>query len=166
METKTKWEEMFDELNDARRNAFIELKEMKERGEMIAGTFCQYAPTEIINAAGFFNVGLCGKSYEPIPLAETELPANLCPLVKSSYGHVLGDTCPFAFFSDIVIGETTCDGKKKMFEMLERHKPMHVVHLPNMPDKDRSLEGWVEELRYLKQSLEEKFDLENYRRIP
>ena len=33
-------------------------------------------------------------------------------LIKSSYGFAKTDKCPFFYFSDVVVGETTCDGKK------------------------------------------------------
>ncbi len=151
--------ERFEEFAEARRNGFIKVKELKDSGANICGTFCQYAPAEIIRAAGLYMVGLCGKSQEPIPAAEKELPANLCPLIKSSYGHVLTETCPYAYFSDLVVGETTCDGKKKMFEMLGRIKPTRVIHLPNVPDRERSLEGWVQELREFRKDLEQRFQI-------
>ena len=32
--------------------------------------------------------------------------------------------CPFFYFSDLIIGETTCDGKKKMYEYLGQFKPV------------------------------------------
>lgn len=151
--------EHFEEFAEARRNGFIKVKELKESGADICGTFCQYAPAEIIRAAGLYMVGLCGKSQDSIPAAERELPVNLCPLIKSSYGHVLEDSCPYAYFSDLVVGETTCDGKKKMFELLGRLKPTRVVHLPNVPDRERSLEGWVQELRELRSDLEQRFQI-------
>lgn len=152
--------ERFEEFADARREGFIRIKELKDRGEKLCGTFCQFAPSEIIDAAGLNRVGLCGQSADPIPAAEAELPANLCPLIKSSYGFALTDTCPYAYFSDLIVGETTCDGKKKMYEMLGELRDVHVIHLPNNPDPDRSLDSWTEELRYFKQVLEEKFDIE------
>ena len=151
---------LLNEFTETRAKTAVEMKERSQAGEPIVGTFCQYAPTEIINAAGLHNVILCGFNYDPIPLAETALPSNLCPLIKSSYGHILGQTCPFAFFSDLIVGETTCDGKKKMYEMLSELKDIHVIHLPNVPDHERSLAGWVEELRLFKSVLEEKFSVE------
>jgi len=48
-----------------------------------------------------------------IPEAEKDLPKNLCPLIKSSYGFAKTEKCPFFYFSDVVVGESTCDGKKK-----------------------------------------------------
>lgn len=151
-------QDIMDEFAGAKKNASIFVKEAAEKGDIVIGSFCQYAPMEIINAGGMYNVLLCGFNYDPpIPLAETELPANLCPLIKSSYGNILGKTCPFAFYSDLIVGETTCDGKKKMYEMLSELKQMHVIHLPNIPDRERSLESWREELIRFKEALEERF---------
>lgn len=130
---------ILDEFAGAKKDASLFVKEAAEHGDIVIGSFCQYAPMEIINAGGMHNVLLCGLIYDPpIPLAETELPANLCPLIKSSYGNILGETCPFAFYSDLIVGETTCDGKKKMYEMLAELKDMYVIHLPNVPDRARS----------------------------
>lgn len=151
--------ERFEEFAEARRQGFIRMKELKDKGGKLCGTFCQFAPSEIIDAAGLYRVGLCGQSPEPIPAAETELPANLCPLIKSSYGFALTETCPYAYFSDLVVGETTCDGKKKMYEMLGEIKDVHIIHLPNNPDPERSLESWILELRHFKEVIEKKFNI-------
>lgn len=150
----------FEEFADARRVGFLKMKEAKDAGHKVCGMFCQYTPAEIIHAAGLKQVALCGRSHLPIKTAETVLPANLCPLIKASFGHVMEDSCPFAFFSDIVVGETTCDGKKKMYELLAEYKPMEVIHLPNIPDYERSLDMWVSEVRHFKESLEKHFDIE------
>ncbi len=152
--------ERFEEFAEARREGFLKVMELKESGASIVGTFCQYAPAEIMDAAGLYQVGLCGKSNDPIASAETRLPVNLCPLIKASYGHALEESCPYAYFSDLVMGETTCDGKKKMYEMLSELKPMHVIHLPNVPDKSRSLKSWAMELEYFKSELERIFNVE------
>lgn len=151
--------EHFEDFAEARREGFLKVKELKDSGKNICGSFCQYTPAEIIRAAGLYQVGLCGRSAAPLKTAETRLPANLCPLIKASYGHALEESCPYAFFSDIVVGETTCDGKKKMYELLGALKPMQVIHLPNVPDYERSLDMWVSEVRAFKEGLEEKFDI-------
>lgn len=151
--------EHFEDFAEARREGFLRIKELKDSGKDICGTFCQYTPAEIIRAAGLYQVGLCGQSAAPIKTAETRLPANLCPLIKSSYGHVLEESCPYAYFSDIVVGETTCDGKKKMYELLGELKPMQVIHLPNVPDYERSLDMWVEEVRSFTRGLEKHFHI-------
>ena len=94
----------FEEFAEARREGFLLMKELKDKGRQVCGTFCQYTPAEIIHAAGLKQVGLCGRSHLPIKTAETRLPANLCPLIKASCGHVMEDSCPFAYFSDLVVG--------------------------------------------------------------
>ena len=151
--------EHFEDFAEARREGFLRVKELKDKGENICGAFCQYTPSEIIYAAGLYQVALCGRSPDPIKTAETRLPANLCPLIKASYGHALEESCPYAYFSDVVVGETTCDGKKKMYELLGELKPMQVIHLPNVPDYERSLEMWTEEIRAFDKGLEEKFNV-------
>ena len=120
----------FQEFGEARKAGFLRVKQLKEQGGRVAGTFCTFTPLEILDAAGFTAVSLCGMSQETIGAAEAHLPANLCPLIKSSYGFAVSDKCPYTYFSDLIVGETTCGGKKKMYELLGRLKPVYVLHLP------------------------------------
>ena len=115
---------MFEEFADQRRNSFLAIKKLKDEGTPVVGVFCTYLPKEIANAMGAAVVGLCSVSDETIPDAEKDLPRNLCPLIKSSYGFAKTDKCPFFYFSDLVVGETTCDGKKKMYELLSGGTPV------------------------------------------
>ncbi len=150
----------FEEFDEARRQAFVRVMDYKRTGGRLVGYLCSYTPLEVIDAAGAAAVGLCGTSPETIPAAEAVLPANLCPLVKSTYGFALSDKCPFTYFSDLIVGETTCDGKKKMYELLGELKDTYVLHLP--PGRGRSWEAdaWHEEVRLLKEELERRFDVE------
>lgn len=152
--------ELFNEYSESRKQGFMEVKNAKDSGTKIVGIFCTYTPKEIIYAADAIAVGLCGMSNEPIEAAEVDLPRNLCPLIKSSYGFAITDTCPYFYFSDLLIGETTCDGKKKMYELLGKIKPMHVMELPqNYLNKD-SFKTWKNEVENLKSKLENLFDIE------
>ena len=110
--------DIFESFNDARKKGFLTMKEEKDKGRKVVGTFCTYTPRELIYAADAISVSLCSTSDETVPDAEKVLPKNLCPLVKSSYGFALTDKCPYMYFSDMIIGETTCDAKKKMYELL------------------------------------------------
>ena len=148
-----------EDFRNLREQNVLMLKEAKEGGRKVAGIYCTYCPRELVLAAGAIPVGLCGTREAPIAHAERELPRNLCPLIKSSYGYALTDTCPFFHFSDLVIGETTCDGKKKMFERLQGLKPVHVMNLPNSADDPSALSLWHHELIRLKTRLEEVFDV-------
>lgn len=150
---------IFDEFNEARRNSFIKVKEYKDAGENIVGTFCTFTPMEVIYAAGAHPISLCGMSEETIQDAERDLPKNLCPLIKSSYGFAITNKCPFTYFSDIIVGETTCDGKKKMYEYLGQIKPMHVMQLPQAIDREHAFAVWKNELIILKERLEKEFNV-------
>lgn len=150
----------FDEFVDARKAGFMKVKEYKENGGKFAGTLCTYTPKEILDAAGIASVGLCGTSNETVPDAEVDLPKNLCPLIKSTYGFAKSQKCPYTYFADLIVGETTCDGKKKMYELLSEHKDMHVLHLPQSQERPYAKAIWKEELELLRKHLEEKFDVE------
>lgn len=147
----------FEEFSEARKNGFLKAKAIKDNGGRIAGTFCTFTPNEIFDAAGIYTVSLCGSSDETITAAETNLPKNLCPLIKSSYGFAVSDKCPYTYFSDLIIGETTCDGKKKMYELLSELKDVYIMQLPQGIDRPYALEIWTEELRLLIDALEKKF---------
>ncbi len=149
----------FEEFNEQRKAAFIRVKDFKQAGNRLVGFLCSYTPLEIIDAAGASSVALCGTSDEVIPEAEKVLPANLCPLIKSTYGFAYSQKCPFTYFSDMIVGETTCDGKKKMYELLGELKETHILHLPQGRGRAYERDGWYEECRLLKERLEELYGI-------
>ena len=126
----------------------------KSRGAKIVGIMCEYTPRELIMAAGGVPVCLCGGSAAMVDAAEQVLPSNLCPLIKSTFGYSLEKTNPFLEMADLIVAETTCDGKKKMYELLSQRHPMHVLELPQMQGDRDAFEHWVAELYKLKEALE------------
>ena len=148
--------EVFEEFAEQRKNSFLAVKQLKDKGIPVIGAYCTYFPKEIAMAMGAATVGLCSPSDETIPDAEKDLPKNLCPLIKSSYGFAKTDKCPFFYFSDVVVGETTCDGKKKMYEYMSEFKDVFVMELPNSQSAT-SLQLWKSEIVRFKEYLEEKF---------
>ena len=150
----------FDEFVDARKAGFLHVKDYVQNGGHLVGMFCSYTPLELFDAAGVAVVGLCGTSNEPIEDAEKVLPKNLCPLIKSSYGFAYTDKCPYTYFCDFIVGETTCDGKKKMFELLNEIKETYVLHLPQSQQRAYAKDIWYEEIKLLKAKLEEKYGIE------
>ena len=157
METMPK---AFEEFSEARKNGFVKVKEFKDKGYKVVGTFCTFTPWELMDAAGAIGVSVCGMSDETTEEAEAHLPKNLCPLIKSSYGFAITDKCPYIYFSDLIVGETTCDGKKKMFELLGRRKKTHVMQLPPSSIGEESFNMWKSEILKLKEKLEEDFQVE------
>lgn len=149
--------EIFEDFADQRKNSFLAVKEYKDKNIPVVGSYCTYFPREIAEAAGAATVSLCSTSDETIPDAEKDLPKNLCPLIKSSYGFAKTDKCPFFYFADVIVGETTCDGKKKMYELMDEFKPVFLMELPNS-QSERALDLWVQEVVDLKNFLEEKFE--------
>ena len=149
---------VFEDFAEARRNAFVNVKKVKDQGIPVIGSYCTYFPQELAIAAGAATVGLCSTSGETIAAAEKDLPANLCPLIKSSYGFAKEDKCPFFYFSDIVVGENTCDGKKKMYELMSDFKDVFIMDLPNS-QSEKGLELYKEELLRMKDYVEKKFEV-------
>ncbi|MDD4159778.1 MAG: double-cubane-cluster-containing anaerobic reductase [Synergistaceae bacterium] len=150
--------EIIEKMREGTAMGPVRVKEIKERGIPVVGTYCTFTPWELINAAGGFPVSLCSTSEKPIAAAEKHLPRNLCPLIKSSYGFALTDTCPYFHFCDMVIGETTCDGKKKMYEYLGQMRHTHVMQLPQNVDGKNSMVLWKDEILRLKSVLEATFN--------
>ncbi|WP_421260534.1 double-cubane-cluster-containing anaerobic reductase [Aeromonas sp. 600774] len=148
---------IFDSFSDARRQGFLAVMALKERQIPLVGTYCTFMPQEMAMAAGAVVVSLCSTSDETIEEAEKDLPRNLCPLIKSSYGFGKTDKCPYFYFSDLVVGETTCDGKKKMYEYMAEFKPVHVMQLPNRADDEASHTLWRSEIVRFKELLEQQF---------
>lgn len=155
-------DEFFNCLNPEELEGYgpIVIKDLKEKEDKnIVGTYCIFTPYELISAAEAVPVTLCSTSEATIKDAEKHLPRNLCPLIKSSYGYAITDKCPYFHFTDLIVGETTCDGKKKMYEYLDDITPVHVMKLPQANDKEKDFENWKREMIILKNKLEEKFDV-------
>ena len=131
-----------------------ELMEAKKKGNKVVGTFCVYVPEELILAVGGTCVGLCAGAEIGIDEAEKVLPRNTCALIKSFMGFKLAGLCPYIQASDLVVGETTCDGKKKAYEILNDYKETYVMEIPQMKtERDRTL--WRGEVIQFKEKVEE-----------
>ncbi len=152
--------EMMKQVEELRGVNAVKVKEAKEKGQKVVGTYCVFSPHEIAMAADAIPVTLCGTKEEPIAAAEEKLPRNLCPLIKSSYGYAVTDTCPYFYFSDVLLAETTCDGKKKMYELMGEIKPMHIMNLPQQSEGEENLQYWENEMLKFKGFLEASFETE------
>ncbi|UCH78095.1 MAG: 2-hydroxyacyl-CoA dehydratase, partial [Candidatus Coatesbacteria bacterium] len=136
------WDFVISEVHGLR---IKELLEHKANGGTVVGTFCLFVPEEVVVALDGIAVGLCAGADFSVPIAEAQLPRNLCPLIKSFYGFKLGKICPYFESADVVVGETTCDGKKKAYELLGDIHPVYVMEVPHMKEAtDRDL--WRAEL--------------------
>ncbi len=123
-----------------------ELIEHQKKGGKVFGTFCIFVPDEIVFAAGGIATGLCGGSQFWVADGERVLPKSMCPLIKASVGARIGKTCPFFRIADMYVGETTCDGKKKAWEILQEEVPVHVMDMPQMK-RAKDVDKWADELK-------------------
>lgn len=131
-----------------------ELQDAKASGKKVIGTFCVFVPEEIVLAAGGIQVGLCAGAEAGKEAAEKILPRSTCALIKSFVGFKLSRLCPFIESCDLVVGETTCDGKKKAYEIFEEYAPVYVMEIPQMKNRcDRDL--WKAEIVRFKEKVEE-----------
>jgi benzoyl-CoA reductase/2-hydroxyglutaryl-CoA dehydratase subunit BcrC/BadD/HgdB len=131
-----------------------ELREHAKNGGKVVATYCVFVPEELVWAADGIPVGLCAGTQFSVPMADTVLPRNTCALIKSSFGFKLGRVCPYVQTSHLIVGETTCDGKKKMFEILNQHQPVYVMEVPNKKT-ERSRHLWHSEVLDFKDVIEE-----------
>ena len=118
-----------------------ELMDEKEQGRKIIGSYCVFVPEEIALAANATLVGLCSGADFALDQVEKYLPRNTCALIKSAFGFKLGQVCPYLETADMVVGENTCDGKKKAYESLGTLMDnLYVMDLPQMKsDQGRDL---------------------------
>jgi benzoyl-CoA reductase/2-hydroxyglutaryl-CoA dehydratase subunit BcrC/BadD/HgdB len=130
-----------------------EIQDAKAAGTKVVGTFCVFVPEELTLAAGAIQVGLCAGAKAGTEQAETLLPRNTCDLIKSFVGFKLARLCPYTESCDLVVGETTCDGKKKAYEAFGAYANMHVMEVPQCKTQsDRDL--FRSELARYKDALE------------
>jgi len=130
-----------------------ELQEAKARGRKVIGTFCIFVPEELVLAADAIHVGLCAGADIGKEAAEKILPRNTCALIKSFVGFKLARLCPFMESCDLVVGETTCDGKKKAYEIFANYAPVYVMEIPQMKNAcDWDL--WKAEIQRFREEIE------------
>jgi benzoyl-CoA reductase/2-hydroxyglutaryl-CoA dehydratase subunit BcrC/BadD/HgdB len=65
---------------------------------------------------------------------------------------------PFLEMADLLVAETTCDGKKKMYELLSQSRLMYVLELPQKPHDSDAMNHWIMEMKKLKARLEDLFN--------
>ncbi len=115
-----------------------ELVDARKEGRIVVGSFCVFVPEELILAVDGVSVGLCAGAEFGTEEAERYVPSNTCALIKSAFGFQRERVCPYLAASDLIVGENTCDGKKKSYEEFGKLvDDFYVMDLPQM----KSVEG-------------------------
>lgn len=141
-------------LHESHGGRIAELLAGKNQGHKIVGTFCIYVPEEVVMAAGLVPIALCGGTNFSVPYAEKTFPRDICPLVKSTLGLAFSKTCPYAPIKSLAVGETTCDAKKKTWDILAQKVNFHVMEVPQKKGRiDTDL--WRSEINEFTKKIEE-----------
>ncbi|NLB35001.1 MAG: 2-hydroxyacyl-CoA dehydratase, partial [Elusimicrobia bacterium] len=132
-----------------------ELIDEQKSGRKIIGSYCVFVPEELVLASGATLVGLCSGADFALDQVDRYLPRNTCALIKSSFGFKLGKVCPYLECADMIVGENTCDGKKKAYEILDTLvENLYVMDLPQMKSPEGRALLKAEYMRFYK-ALEE-----------
>ena len=138
---------IFDQFSEARQKGFLTVMDLKEQGIPPGGNLLHLHAAGDPDGGGWWWSRCAQRRMKPSKKPKKIYRATLCPLIKSSYGFGKTDKCPYFYFSDLVVGETTCDGKKKMYEYMAEFKAVHVMQLPNSSqDAARSRALWKAEI--------------------
>ncbi|HTZ19204.1 MAG TPA: double-cubane-cluster-containing anaerobic reductase [Dissulfurispiraceae bacterium] len=131
-----------------------EIVDAKNGGRKVIGTFCVYVPEELVLAVDGVCIGLCAGADVGSDEAEKYIPRNTCALIKAFMGFKLAGLCPYVELTDLIVGETTCDGKKKAYEIFDEiTKKVYVMELPNKKGEDgRNM--WRNEVKHFADRLE------------
>jgi benzoyl-CoA reductase/2-hydroxyglutaryl-CoA dehydratase subunit BcrC/BadD/HgdB len=140
-------------LHGAHGGRIAELVAARKAGRKVVGTFCVYVPEEIVLAVDAIPIALCGGSQFTVPHAEKTFPRDICPLVKSTLGMAFSKICPYGPILDMMVGETTCDVKKKTWEILA-DPTFHVMEVPQKKEAI-DVELWRKAVREFKDKVEE-----------
>ncbi len=130
-----------------------EIAEERYRGKKIIGSYCNFVPEELILASGAIPIRQCAGFQDTILPAEEVLPRNFCPLIKSELGFSISGN-PLFELSDVIITPTTCDGKKKLCEIIAEDRTTWVMEVPHTTETPQARELWLKEIKLLKKNLE------------
>ena len=140
----------FDEaLHASHAGRVAEIHAFRKKGGKSIGTFCIYVPDEIALAAGVCPIPLCGGTGWAVDHADKMFPRDICPIIRSTFGLAFSGTCPYKKLKDFAVGETTCDAKKKAWDLLG-FKVMEVPQKKNAADR----ELWLQEVYAFKDMVE------------
>lgn len=124
-------------------------------GKKAALCSCSLVPVEILTAAGIVPIRVLHVS-DPVDAAGRILYNNTCSVVKE-FCNLYED--PRVAHADLIMAETSCDGKKKMHELLSNQERMIYYQVPQGTDRSYVKKLLISECRYLIRTLEKKFNL-------
>ncbi|MFH1003701.1 MAG: 2-hydroxyacyl-CoA dehydratase family protein [Chloroflexota bacterium] len=132
-----------------------DVREYQAQGKKIFGWLCTYVPEEIIHAAGILPVRITGYSEEmELDEGNTYLYVNSCSFSRSCFQLAIRGE--YAFL-DGVVGGSTCDGVRRLFDLWRHYIGTPFNHIFSVPRKTtgRAHELYYQQVVQFRQHLEE-----------
>jgi len=131
------------------------ISSVHEEEKKVAVSFCSHVPQEILTAAGLVSLRI--PYIRDVKDSSSKiLIRNLCPVVKNCCDICEDDALKDA---DLLIAETSCDGKKKMYELLSNQERIHFYQVAQGADRDYVKPLIYSESKYLAKQLAKRFDV-------
>ena len=144
----------FREMNESFPRT-AQILEHKSRGGKVIGWLCTYVPEEIIHASGALPIRIIGYSHEAnLDDANAHLYINNCTFSRSCLQ--LGLEGQYDFL-DGVVGGSTCDGARRLFDVWRQYIGTPFHHVLTVPRKytERAHKLYYDEVVLFKKHLEE-----------
>jgi bcr-type benzoyl-CoA reductase subunit C len=132
-----------------------QIEEAKSQGRKIFGWLCTYTPEEIMHAAGILPIRITGYSQEvELDDGTAYLYVNNCSFSRSCLQ--LGLRGEYDFL-DGVVGGSTCDGVRRLFDLWRQYIGTPFYHVLNVPRKfgERAQQLYLHEVEKFTRHLEE-----------
>jgi len=149
----------FRELNESFPKT-AHILEHKSRGGKVIGWLCTYVPEEIIHAAGALPIRIIGYSHEAnLDDANAHLYINNCTFSRSCLQ--LGLEGQYDFL-DGVVGGSTCDGARRLFDVWRQYVDTPFHHVMTVPRKftENAHQLYYSEVLQFKKHLEEHLNVD------
>jgi benzoyl-CoA reductase/2-hydroxyglutaryl-CoA dehydratase subunit BcrC/BadD/HgdB len=145
----------FDEISNFFGQREKEIRAAKEDGKKVIGYMCMFAPIELILAADAIPVRINSGWYDASKIGDRIVPVEVCPVIRSTIGAKMACLSPYLELSDAIINTLTCDGMTKLGEILSDYKPIWTLCPPRIKDTPQSMVFWNEELKAVKEKIED-----------
>jgi benzoyl-CoA reductase/2-hydroxyglutaryl-CoA dehydratase subunit BcrC/BadD/HgdB len=145
----------YDEISNFFGKRQEEILAEQKQGKKVIGYFCMFAPIELILAADAIPVRVNSGWYDTSKLGDRIVPVEVCPVIRSTIGAKMISLSPYMEMSDALICTLTCDGMTKLSEIMSDTKTVMTMSPPRVKDSKQSLHLWIEEIKSIKQQIEQ-----------
>ena len=105
-------------------------RELKAEGRKIVGYLCNFAPMEMVEAAGLVPYRIRGDTQERITAADELAEPHGCPFVRNTFDQALKGRYDFL---DGLVMSHACDSVQRIYGIWTHHRPKAFTYLFNVP---------------------------------